>query len=64
MASNFGRVVIYNEGSLYKVTRSFDHVVLQIHVKYFSCCITTTTKPMAMKLCKVVTYYKKLQPSK
>ena len=30
----------------------------------FSCSITTTTRPMATKLGKVVTYYKKLQPNK
>ena len=46
----------------HEVTRFFDPVVLQIHVKYFSCCITTTARPMAIKLDKVVTYYKKLQP--
>ena len=32
--------------SFQKVTRSFDQVVLQGHVNYFSCCITTTVKPM------------------
>ena len=47
-----------------KVTRSFDHVVLQGHINYFSCCITNTTRPMATKLGKVVTYGKKLQPIK
>ena len=47
--------------SFYKVTRSSDHVVLQGHVNYFSCCITNTTRPMATKLGKVVTYYKTLQ---
>ena len=38
--------------------------VMQGHVNYFSCCITTTTRPMATKLGKVVTYYKKLDPIK
>ena len=66
MAISFGRVewgVPFN-----KVTKSFDHVVLQGHIKCFSCCITTTTtttpRPMVTKLGKVVTYYKKLQPIK
>ena len=36
----------------------------QAIVNYFSCCITTTTRPMATKRGKVVTYYKKLQPVK
>ena len=48
----------------YKVTRSFDHMVLEGHIKYFRCCIVTTTRPMATKCGKVVTYYKKLQPIK
>ena len=47
-----------------KVTGYFDHVVLQGQVKYFSCCITTTKRPMAIKLGKVVTYDKKLQSIK
>ena len=38
----------------------FDQVVFQGHVKHISCCITTTTRPMATKLGKLVTYYKKL----
>ena len=33
---------------------------LQCQVKYFSCCTTTATRPMATKLGKVVTYYKNL----
>ena len=36
--------------SFQEVTRSFDHVVLQGHVNYFSCCITTTTRPVTAKL--------------
>ena len=54
MAISFGRVGIYNEESLNKVTRSIDHVVLQGHLKYFGCYITT----MFAKLGKVMTYYK------
>ena len=50
--------------SFHKVTRSFDHVVLQDHVKYFNCCISTTIRLMTTKLGKVVTYYKKLLPIK
>ena len=45
----------------YKVTRPFDHVVLQGRIKYFSYSITTTTRLMATKHDKVVPYYKKLQ---
>ena len=51
-------------GLLPKSTRSFDHVALQGHVNYFSCCITTTTRPMDTEFVKVVTYYKKIQPIK
>ena len=46
--------------SFLKVSTFFDQVVLQRHVKDFSCCITTTTKLMPNKLGNVVTYYKKL----
>ena len=45
-------------------TRSFYHMVLQGDIKYFSCCITITTMPMATKFGKVVTYYKKIEPIK
>ena len=31
------------------------------NVMFFSCCITTNTRPMATKLGKVMIYYKKLQ---
>ena len=31
------------------------------HGNYFSCCITTITRPITSKLGKVVTYYNKLQ---
>ena len=50
MAINFWGVRIY------KMRVFFDPVVLQGHVNYFGCCIATTTRPMATKLCKVVTY--------
>ena len=39
-------------------------LVLQSHVKYISCCITTTTRSILTELGKVVTNYKKLQPLK
>ena len=39
MATNFSRVGIYN-----------DEFPSKNHQKYFSCCITTTTKPIATKL--------------
>ena len=39
-----------------KVASSFDHTVL--------CGLTTTTRPMATKRGRVVTYYKELQPIK
>ena len=42
------------------MTRSFDQVVLQGRVNYFSCCITTTSRPMATTLGKVVTNFKPL----
>ena len=64
MAINLGRVRIYNEEFLSIKSQSFDHVVLQGHVNYFSCCITTITRTMGTKLGKVVTYCKKLQPVK
>ena len=66
MAINFGRVEIYNEGfSSMKspdplITWSYKFMVLQL----FSCCITTTTKPIGTKSDKVVTYSKKLQAIK
>ena len=41
--------------SFHKVTRSFDGVVLQGYMNYFTCCVTTTTRPMATKLGKLVT---------
>ena len=47
--------------AFHKVTRSFDHLVLQGHVNYFSWCITTTTRPMVTKLAKEVIYYATLQ---
>ena len=65
MAINCGKVGDIQWGfSFHKVTRSFDHVVWQDHVNYFSCYITTTTRSMATKLDKVVTYYEKLKPIK
>ena len=39
----------------------FIALVLQVHVKYFSCFITNATWHMATKLGKVVTHYKKRQ---
>ena len=47
-------------GSFHKITRSFDHVVLQGHVKYQICYISTTATPMTTKLGKVLTWYEKL----
>ena len=44
----------------HKVTRSLNLVILQGHIKYFSCCITATTRPIATKLGKVVIYCNKL----
>ena len=35
MAMNLGRVDIYNDTFLQKVTRYFDHVILQGHVNYY-----------------------------
>ena len=56
MAINFGRVGMCIEK--FPSIKSPD--LLQGHVNYFSCCITTTTRPMATKLGNV-TYYKKAQ---
>ena len=66
MATNFGRVRIYNEEEFppHKAIRSFNHVVLKGHVNYFSCWITTTTRPIATKFGRVVIYNKTLQPVK
>ena len=33
--------------SFHKVTKSFNHMVLQVLLKYFSSCITTTTRSKA-----------------
>ena len=52
---NFVRVGTYNDKF---PSILFDQVVLQGHVKHISCCITTTTRPMATKLGKLLTYYK------
>ena len=46
----------------HKVNKPFDHMLLQGPVKYFSCVISTITRPMSIKLGKVVTYYKQHQP--
>ena len=66
MAFNFGKVGVHSEikDHAIKVTKPFDHLVLQGHVKYVSCSITITTRPMFTKLGKVVTYYNKLQLTK
>ena len=55
IAINFGKKGMCNEELVpfHKVTRSFDHVVLQGHV-YFSYCITFITRLMDAKLDKVV----------
>ena len=55
MATKLGGDIQW-EVVFYKVTRSFNLHVLQSHVKYFNCYITTTTRPMANKPGKVVTY--------
>ena len=34
------------------LTRFFDHVVLEGHVNNFSCCITTTPRPMDLNLAR------------
>ena len=50
-------VTYYEEPSSIK---SLDHVVSKGHVTNKICCICTTTRPMAIKLGKVVSYYKEL----
>ena len=65
MAINFGRMGIYNEKFPSLVLPdSLYHAVLQGFANNFSCSITITTRSMAIKLGKVVTYYQKLQPIK
>ena len=66
MAINFGRVRIYNKEfpAIKFFIRVFDYVVLQGQTNYFSCCITTNTRPVATKLSKAVTSIEKLQPIK
>ena len=66
MAINFGRAGKCNKDfSFIKSPDPLNHMVLQGHLKYFSCCITTAaTRPMTTKLGKVVTYYKKHQSIK
>ena len=61
MAIKFGRVGDMQWSiPFHKVTKSFDHMVLQGHVKHFSFCMTTTTKQNG----KMVIHYKKPQPIK
>ena len=60
MSINFFRVGKYIEE--FTFIRSFDHVVFQGHINCFSCFITPTTRPMATKLGKMVTNYKKFNP--
>ena len=56
MTVNFGRVGMNNEE--FPSIKSFDPLILQDNVKYFSFFITTITKSMDTKLGKVVTYCK------
>ena len=64
MAINFGRLGIYNEG--FPFIKSSDPLITWSSkvTNYFTCCITTTTRPMATNLGKVVTYSNKIQPIK
>ena len=57
-------VLIYNED--FHSIESADPLITSCKVtqKYFSCCITTTTRAMATKLGKAVTFGKKIQPIK
>ena len=50
--------------SFHKVTRLLDHVLLQVHLEYWYCYISTTARPIATKLGKVVTYYESFSPIK
>ena len=52
------------QGRYIQQVASFDHVVLQGQVNYFSSSFTTTKRPMTPKLGKMVAYYKKLQSIK
>ena len=51
MAAKLARV------SFHKITKSFDHVVVQGYVNYFCCYITTTTRPMATELTNLLAYH-------
>ena len=62
VAIKLGRVGIYNDEFPSITSPGFLIMwFLQGHVICFSCCITATTRRMATKLGKVVTYNKKLQ---
>ena len=67
MATKLKRVVLYNKEwrtSMDKVTKSLDHVVLQGHVTNWICHVSTTTRPLAIKLGKMVSYYRGISPIK
>ena len=53
---------IYNE-EFFSIN-SLDPLITQVRSIYFIYCIITTTKPMATKFGKIVTYYKRIQPIK
>ena len=50
--------------SFSNVRKSLNDVLLQGHVTNYICYISTTTKPLAINLSKVVSYYKMLPPKK
>ena len=64
MVIGLGRLGIYNQK--FPSIKSPDPLITRSCkvTKYCICCITNTTRPMATKRGKVVTYYKKLQPIK
>ena len=47
-----------------KITTFFNYVDLQGNMTNSVLCISTTTRPVGIKLCKVGIYYKGLPPTK
>ena len=65
MATKLGRAVLYNEElPSIKSQKSLYHVVLQGHVTNQVRCISTTTRPVVIKLDKLMSYCRGLPPIK
>ena len=57
----YTKIYTFVEPCSFHVTRSLGHMVLQSHVTYYIRYISTTARPVAIKLGKVVSYYNGLQ---